>query len=429
MSKFQIVFIGIFALFIVMGVILFATFKSGSEEALPSITVWGTLPSNDFTRFVSEYNILLAEPLSINYVQKRVETFNTEYVETLARGGGPDAILVPHDLILKEEDKLVPLPYEVFPERTFKDTFIQSAELYLTPRGVLAIPFSIDPLLMYWNRDIFTNAGIPTYPRFWNDFSTLTQRITKKDNAANITQSAVALGEFRNIHHAKDILTTLFLQAGDSIVVQTPNGPSVTFGNLGTERGANTRSAVEFFTSFSNPSLPLYSWNRALPLSKNYFVAGDLATYFGFASELGDIRAKNPNLNFDVAPLPQLAAGQNRVTYGKIHAFALAKSVKDPNATFSILSLLTSKDALKTWGNISGLPPVRRDLLAENPTDPYLAIFYDAALTSRTWVDPDPIATGNIFQSMIESVISSRETLFQAVERAGRELQDLYSVN
>ncbi len=39
--------------------------------------------------------------------------------------------------------------------------------------------------------------------------------------------------------------------------------------------------------------------------SKNMFLAGDLALYFGFASELDDLKNKNPNLNFDVTLFPQ----------------------------------------------------------------------------------------------------------------------------
>lgn len=422
MSKFQVIFTAIFVLFIIVGVAVFATFKSGGRETLPSITIWGTIPSNTFTTFLSELNINRAEPLNISYEEIDEATFNEQFVETLARGGGPDAILVPHELVLKEEDKLVPIPYSVFPERDFKNTFIQSAELYLTPRGVLALPLSIDPLVMYWNRDLMTNAGLATHPQYWSEFQSLAGKINRKDSASNITRSALALGEFRNVLHAKEILSALIMQTGNPIVTRGAEGPQVTFE----DGAAGASAAVEFFTQFSNPVLTTYSWNRALPSSKNFFIAGDLATYFGFSSEIADIRAKNPNLNFDVASLPQAKDAPNRVTYGKIHALAIAKSSVNPNGTFMVLNELTSPQALSLWGEQTGLPPVRRDLISQTPTDPYLAVFYDAALTSRAWIDPDPVATGRIFQTMVENVISSRETLVDAVDRAGEELEALY---
>jgi len=425
MSKFQIIFTAIFGFFIIAGVMLFATFKGKDDLQLPAITIWGTVPESTFRAFVNEFNYTLEKPLTITYVEKKESTFHQEYVETLARSQGPDALLVPHELILKEEDKLIPVPYDVLSEREFKNTFIQPAELYLNSRGVLALPLSIDPLVMYWNRDHFTNAGLATYPRYWGDFEVLAEKITRKDAASNITRSAVALGEFRNVTNAKEILTTLILQTGDPIVKRTVDGPRVTF-EAGQSGNSATQEAVQFFTEFSNPVRPLYSWNRALPVSKNFFVSEDLATYFGFSSELADIRDKNPNLNFDVAPLPQVKDAKNRVTFGKINAFAISKSSRDPNGTFQVLDLLTSPEALTIWSTQTGLPPVRRDLLSRSPQDPYLAVFYDAALTSRAWIDPDPQATNAIFQRMVESVLSSRNSLQDAIDRAGRELQDLY---
>lgn len=425
MSKFQIIFTAIFALFIIVGVITFATFKTGNQQSLPNITIWGTVPGTIFNTFLSEINNTRSEPLTVSYVQMSEASFHEQYVETLARGEGPDAVLVPHELILKEEDKLVAIPYSVFSERDFKNTFIQTAELYLTSRGVLALPLSVDPLVMYWNRDLFTNAGIATFPRYWDEFVALAQKINRKDNASNITQSAIALGEFRNLTNAKEILTTLILQTGNPIVMRGPEGPLVTFSR-GEQGGESVRNAIQFFTEFSNPVKTTYSWNRSLPQSKNFFIGGDLATYFGFSSEIADIRNKNPNLNFDVASLPQIRSGTNRVTFGKIHALAIAKSSANANGTFQVLNELTSPQALAIWSAQTGLPPVRRDLIAQTPEDAYLAVFYDAALISRAWLDPDPAATYTIFQKMVESVISSRETLIDAVDQAGDELQVLY---
>jgi hypothetical protein len=105
----------------------------------------------------------------------------------------------------------------------------------------------------------------------------------------------------------KEILATLFFQSGNNITERSPvtgEVSAVIDKDLEKEfedaSGTPTESVLDFYTSFANPSKSLYSWNRSLPNSENAFLNGDLAFYFGYASEIKRIQDKNPNLNFDV---------------------------------------------------------------------------------------------------------------------------------
>jgi hypothetical protein len=55
-----------------------------------------------------------------------------------------------------------------------------------------------------------------------------------------------------------------------------------------------------------------------LPKSREYFLSGRLATYFGFASEAPKIRLINPNLNFDVAEMPSDENSNNKTVFSKV---------------------------------------------------------------------------------------------------------------
>jgi len=428
MSKFQVVVLAIFIICIVAGVALFATYKGQEAEGtLPPVTIWGTFPADIFTSLVSQLNSTRPTSIAVNYVEKSAATFDRDFIEALARGQGPDAILIPHSLLLRHEDKVIPIPAEVLTERDFRNTYIQEAELYLsTGREALALPFTLDPLVMYWNRDIFTNAGIATYPRYWDEFDMITSRINLKDENSNIRRSAVALGEFNNIQSAREILGALLLQNGNPITSRGITAEEGVVSTLGDGRYAGTQSSVPtvaFFTQFSNPRDPSYSWNRALPSSKNWFLSGSLATYFGFASELFDLRTKNPNIDFDVAPFPQIRKGRNRVTYGSMYGLSIVRSTTNASATYSIMQILTAPDSLALLSKISYLPPVRRDMLAAGSTDPYQAIFYDSALIARGWLDRDAAKTSAIFQAMVESITSGRATINAAVQTANDQLE------
>jgi ABC-type glycerol-3-phosphate transport system substrate-binding protein len=436
MTKFQAILIAVFVLFIVIGVAVFATYKgSQSATALPSIEVWGTFSSTAFNELLEHVNQSRPEAIRVNYVQKTPAQFDKDFIATLARGGGPSAILLPQEMLLKHLDKILPIPSTVLTDRTFTDTYISEAQNYLSPNGVLALPLAIDPMVMYWNRDIFTNAGLATYPKSWSEFSALNKVITVKDQNSNIRKSAVALGEFSNITNAREILGTLLMQAGNPVVTvhsQTASdGTSLVqvaqsaLGDSAAQGSDSTNAALSFFTKFSNPSDPDYSWNRSLSDSKNAFLSGSLATYFGFASELPAIREKNPNLNFDVAGMPQ--AKNNRATYGTMYGFSIVRTATDPTSTYTILSALTDAAALQYLTTTIYLPPVRTDLIAAGTADKYLSIFYDSALISKGWLDPDVSGTYAIMQEMVESVTSGRKDSFDAIKTADTKLNLLIS--
>ncbi len=431
MSKFQIIFIAIFVIFIVIGVALFATYKSSqSTQALPEVTIWGTFPKTIVDDLVQNINNTREIPLSVNYIEKTTSTFDKAFIEALARGKGPDAILVSEDRIFRHADKITLIPPNVLTERDFKNTYIPEAELYLTSDGTMALPFIIDPMVMYWNRDIFTNAGIATYPKFWDEFSGLAGKINTRDSSGNIKRTALALGEFKNISHAREILGSLLLQAGNPVTRKTTsdNGLILTsaLGNGQSNGTQSATNAINFFTQFADPRNQQYSWNRSLPVSKNYFLSGSLAIYFGFASELLDLRAKNPNLDFDVAPLPQPRSAANRSTYGTIYGLSIVKNSTLQSAAYTVIKAMTEPSAMARLSQSAYLPPVRRDMLATGSTDPNQAIFYDSALISRGWLDTDLDMSNQIFQNMVESVTSGRVDVYSSIQTAQQDLDMLY---
>lgn len=423
MSKFQIIVLTAFIICIIAGVVAFASFKgNNSSTELPAITVWGTFPSSLFEQYVSKINLNRAQVLKITYSQISETSFDRTFIEALARGQGPDAILIPQDLLHKHEDKVVPIPYTVLSQRDFQNTFIKQAELYLTTNGSLALPFIVDPLVMYWNRDTFTNAGVALPPIYWDEFTGLNTKMTQKDVNSNVRKSAIAMGEFNNISHAREILGTLFLQSGNPVTYRdSSNNLTSALGNRAYVGLTTSIPALDFFTQFSNPSSPNYSWNRSLPNSKSSFLSGNLATYFGFASEIKDLRDKNPNIDFDAAPLPQARSGKIRATYGAMYGFSIVRSTANANSAFGVLTQLVSPAALTELVTLSYLPPVRRDMLSQGSKDTYLAIFYDSALISKGWLDTNKAQSDAIFKKITESVSSGKKTTSDALQNGSDE--------
>ena len=421
MSKFQLITLGVFIVCIIAGVIAFATFKSKSTTAqLPPVTIWGTFPSDVMTQYVANINLTLANPITVNYAQKDPATFTQDFVAALARGNGPDAILVPTDLLLSQASKLSLIPYTLMSQPAFRNSYVSEASLYENGNnGLLGIPFTIDPLVMYWNRDIFNAAGLPTHPTYWGDFAAVNAKLTVKDQNGNVRKSAIAMGSFYNITNARAILGTLFLQSGNPVTTTQSDGSIVS--TLSAAATVDPTPALQFFTQFADSANANYSWNKGLPNDKSAFLSGMLASYFGFASEIKDIRAKNPNLNFDVTGMPVLKNGgtSGNAVYGKMYGFSMVNASANKNTVWQVISILTSPANLLALSSTMYLPTVRTDAIAPSATDPYMGIFNNEALVARSWLDADPAISNQILSNMVEAVNSGQKTPTQAIRDAG----------
>ncbi len=428
MSKFQLILTGIFGAFILIGVLVFAfAGGSGSNTVVSQATVWGTMSSGLFDTFLKESGLNQDKTIAITYVEKNKDTFDQDFVEALAVGKGPDLFFLPQDSILKHQDKIFTIPFASYSEGTFKQNFIQEGELYLNKEGILGLPFMVDPMVMYWNRDIFSNAGLSLTPKYWSELYDLSTRLTVKDTSFNVSKSAVAIGEHANVTNANEIVSLLVMQAGSPITQRNKIDGNVNsvFNQRFNLPIPPAQSALNFYTEFSNPLKPFYSWNRSIPESKNFFLAGDLALYFGFASELSDIRLKNPNLNFDIASIPQSKNSNLTITFGRMVGLAIPKNSKNIAAAFKVAASLTSPTSITALSKVTHLPPVRRDLLAIRPSEAYLSTFYDGAIQSRAWLSPEPSSLNPIFKEMIESVTAGRASTAEALTRASQQLETL----
>ena len=424
MSKFQTILLVVFGFFILLAVGVFALYR-GTSSGSALVVIWGDIPDHDFSTFINSAGLNDDDTIDIRYEEKSSETIDIEFTESLARGEGPDLVITSQEKFWKDKPKLSPIPYSSLSERDFKMIFIEEGELFLSPEGIYALPFSIDPMVLYYNRDLLSASGQAKPITYWDELYAASTNLSKKDAAGNIVTSVMALGEARNIPHAKEILSLLMLQAGSKVT-------SLVNGELREDISINhgvpvlpAESALSFYTQFSNPTKVFYSWNRSLLDAQTHFASGDSAYYLGFASEFSAIKNKNPILNFAVTLVPQSRVSGKTITYGNLRGVAISRGTKNPLAAFMVATKLVSRDASLKLSETLLLPPPRRDLLSSKPTDSIFSVFYDATLQSKGWLDPDFAATRGIFQETIESVTSGRSRTSEALSEMGREIDKL----
>lgn len=424
MSKFQIILLSVFGFFIILAVMVFALYRGGGSSQEATVTVWGDIPAQDFNVFLNNTIQGRGQNITLKYLELPAGSIDREFTEALARGEGPDLLITTQDKLWKNKSKLVAIPYGSVSERDFRQTFVEEGELFLSKEGIYGLPLSIDPMVLYYNRDLLTGAGIAAPLVYWDEIYATIYKLTRRDGAGNLVESAIALGEARNIPHAKDILSLLLLQAGTPIT-KFEGDELRSYLSLNLDRTVSPgESALDFYTQFSNPSKPYYSWNRTLLSAQTRFTSGDSAYYLGFASELKTLKNKNPNLNFGVTTVPQSRVQGRTVTFGRLRAVSISRGTDNPAIALNAALALVSKEQALALSQILNLPPARRNLLSEEPTGAEMPVFYDAALQSKGWLDPDDERTRAIFGEMIEAVTSGRARTLEALNAASQALED-----
>ncbi len=426
-SIFQIIVISIFIFIAIVGIAVFAGFGGSNKVAVPKATIWGTVPAGIINELVRNINISQTV-IDVNYVEKDPEVFEHDFVNALAEGGGPDAVLLTDGMLYSQRNKLQPIPAATLDERTFRNTYIDAASLFVMKDGILGIPFTIDPMVMYWNKNIFAFAGVSRPPYRWSELNTMAPAIIKKTDTANITQALVALGEYGNLTHAKEVLTSIFMQAGNPITATNPTTGAVysVIDNKNGSMSVTPDALIDFFASFANPSNSMYTWNRSFSSSQQAFLDGKLALYFGYASELAQLQDKNPNLNFDVSLFPNDQNG-SPVVYGKLTAFSIVKKTPNAASAYAIINKLTSPDVLAILQDYTNLPSVRREMLTTTPKNAYMSVFNKAAIQAEAWYDPDPNQSDKILGDMIESVTTGQKKVTNALTETREKLDRLFT--
>lgn len=400
----------------------------GVEKNRVPVTIWGTFPSSFFRSAIDEINGDRDQQfVQIQYIQKSAQIYETEFLNALAAGKGPDIALIPQYFIVKHTDKILPIGQQFIAPRAFQQTFIDGAAIFTGPAGTLAVPLIVDPLVLYWNTDLFRNAGIANPPGFWDEFLTDSGALTSTGAEGTFRQSGAALGETNNVPHAKDVLALLILQTGNPLV--DPLNRTVIFNRKGTLPFSPAESAFRFFTDFSNPRNAAYSWNSTQLRADEAFIAGKLAMYIAPASEYTALRNRNAHLAMDVSGVPQVRGGALRATYADISGLAITRNAADPAAAWRAIALLTGDGAVANIATASNLPPVRRDVLSRDTTNPIGTVFYRAAVQSRSWPDPDDDATDNLFAQAVAAINSGKQDIASAITELASRLQELLRQN
>lgn len=415
-----VILIVLVVVFIFLGVIPGLQEKTTASE----IHIWGTYPEKTFkpafTAWREEHS-----NISLVYTEKNQNTYRGDIIEALALGTAPDIILLPDNLLHTMQNKLAPVPAISMTEREYKETFASITDIFLQNNHIYGIPFAIDPLVLYWNRDFFASETIALPPSTWDEFLTAARKLTKRTETGNITRSGAAMGLTANIPEAIDIISLLTLQGGVNII--DPATHAVTLTQTRTTNQITTsptETSLRYYADFSHREKTSYAWNHTFPKPADAFAREDLAMFIGRASVFDSLTKRSPHINIGVSPVPQYSQAPVKIGYGRVTAFAVPLQSSKQTTAWQVALFLAQNTSASSIADELKLAPARRDLLGAGHASPSFSVFYEEALRARTWYDPDPARSVPIFTNMIELVTAGRDA-GAAVAEAQTRLENL----
>jgi ABC-type glycerol-3-phosphate transport system substrate-binding protein len=446
------------------GVIYFDNYRSlknGTRLAEPAevtLEFWGLWDNSDswqeiIRRFESETHIWNGKEIKVKIVYTKQDI--TEYEEKIEQGykenNSPSIFMINNYHLEDYADKLEPLSgnfalvkeYELLDYSELADIFplytLQDAEH--GNNEMFALPIYSDSLALYYNKDLFAKAGIATPPTTWDELKKDLKKLALADRKNNIKQAGIALGTGKNINRSCDIVSLLMLQGGSKIINNQKEidiNKKIAFN---TPQGIQERepglTAIQFYMEFSDPNKEIYTWNDTMENSVKSFAEGKTAMMFGYSYQKANLLAMNPDLNYGIAPAPQIPNSTvmnisnvwSPVVSNQQSCSTTNQNDKDSidcaQIAWSFLSFANKKENIIEYLNKTGKASARIDIAKEqsqkNDTTSAFAKQADSARSYNKF--DDKIET--ILTTMLDEIYKDRDNWKNKVDNAVAQIEDL----
>ena len=415
--------------------------RSKTSDTTPKVfTIWSFETEDTWKPVIKDLQKQLSG-YEIKYFQKKLDdSYENDALNSIMSGQGPDIWAIPNDWIYRHKDKLAAAPDSVVSQLKLDDKFVPAIKQSSMFDGKLysLSPF-VDSLTIFYNQKLIDqtieeyDASHQTKPTqseaekeavraekrrvttllsqpasTWTNFAEIVRLITKKDGNT-VVRSGAALGTSTNIKKSVDILYAMMLQNGTEMT-----SDDLKLGTFSLPQNANTglpdapaKRAIDFYTSFSNPSSPNYSWSADMPNDIDALAQGKVAMIFSTNSLVAYYAQNYPNFKYKKSSLPQIGDNDtNVVDYGTFYSFVVPKLSNNTATAWSMVSALGQNQY--GFADILRLPSSKK----MTDTTPSLTARTGEsnpgriqAQTAKVWVKGRyPQAADTIFKSTIDKV-------------------------
>lgn len=277
-------------------ILLMTVFKNKGSGGQITLKYWGLWEEESvMNAIISEYEAKNPN-IKVEYKKNLKDGYEGRLAGRLAKSTDvtediPDIFRIHNTWIPSFRENLAPVPKDVVIKIGLDTDFFDVYKSDLVENGqYLSVPLMYDGLVMFYNPELLNKAQV-SVPNNWWDLKKSAVKITERDANGRIIVAGAALGLVDNVDQWSDVVGLMMKQNG------------VNLNTMSADNEKKLKDVLDFYTLFRTSDKV---WNETLPNSTQYFASGKLGFYFGQSWRVFDIQALNPNLKFEVAPMPQL---------------------------------------------------------------------------------------------------------------------------
>lgn len=324
------------AILLIVGIVFAISKLTGAKESGEvTLTYWGVWEdSSTIQPLIDDYQRQNPN-VKINYQKQDIKTlgdYAARLTTRIEKGDGPDIVRYHSSWVPQLKSYLLPFPKSVVDNTKLETDYYKTVERDMKVNGAYyGIPLGVDTLALFVNTTLLAQIGAQP-PTTMIELEDVARQLTVPEDG-KIRTSGIALGTFDNIAHAPDIIAMLFLQDGADW--KKPAGPT----------RVSTENSFKYYTYFSGEA-DHRTWDDTLDNSKLAFAKGNLGMYFGYSWDIFEIKNANPDLQFTIVKVPNVAGGRKNTVASY---WVEGVSAKSPNSkeAFAFLEYLSKPESLQ----------------------------------------------------------------------------------
>ncbi len=381
-----------------------STYKAKASYPNENITLtyWRTVDGKEVFDPILEEWKKQHPNVTINIINFPFAEYDKRLSEAAASSTLPDLYMLRADWVPRYKASLKPAPKTIFSVEDYKKTFAPiTYQDLLRGEDVLAVTYGIPTLGLFYNTNLFDNAGIKDPPKTWQELLDVNSKLVQK-SGNNLIQSGIALGT-SSVANASSIMPLLMMQNGASM---TDSPPTVaTFDKPDGTNYPSSAKALDFYTSFAKPTKSSYSWSDGFGESTTAFSQGRVGMIVDYPYKYLIINSLSPNLKYKMAKLPQVNP-TNSVNYSEYWAEGVATTSKYPDIAWDFYNFMTSYEIMNKYSVPTMKPASRLDLAKAQQQDSLIGVFAEQVPTAKNYYKGNNSASDTAILEMINTSLS-----------------------
>ena len=423
----------------ITGVVVAAALMSASAHAKTEVEWWhamgGTLGekvneiASDFNASQSEYEIkpvykgtyaeTMTSAIAAFRAKQQPAIVQVFEVGTATMMGAKKAIYPVHELMADTKESFDPNKY------------LSAVTGYYTSNEgkMLSMPFNSSTPVLYYNKDMFANAGIKSAPKTWKEMGEVSQKLLDAGAHCGFTTTWQSWTQIENFGARNNVA-----------MADNNNG----FGGLDTKFTFNKPAFVKHINQMREWSkTDIFRYGGRQSTGMPLFYTQRCAMTMGSSAGLAGIKANMKDINVGVAQLPYdeslIKKPQNTIIGGASLWVLSGHSNEEYKGVAKFFSYLSSAAVQADWHQFTGYLPITQDayqltkkqgFYKKNPGT-------DVAVMQMTSVKPTVnskgirfgnfLQTRDIINEQLEAVwagkISAQTALDNAVKQGNEELR------